>query len=92
MVGLRNVLAERGMVTTQNSIWTVIKRAGVRWRQTRISLASTDPSYREKLAAIKCVLANLRDDEVLSSIDELGPVAVKRRPGRSLSLRDSTLR
>ena len=84
MVDLRNVLTERGMVTTQNSIRIVIKRAGVRWRQARISLTSTDPNYCEKLAAIKYVLANLRDDEAFFSIDELGPVAVKMRAGRSL--------
>ena len=84
MVDLKNVLAERGVVTTQNSIRTVIKRAGVRWRQARISLTSTDPEYREKLDAIKRVLANLRDDEAFFSIDELGPVAVKMRGGRSL--------
>jgi transposase len=81
---LRNVLAERGIATTQNSIRTIIKRAGVRWRQARISLTSTDPAYREKLDAIKSVLGNLGADEAFFSIDALGPVAVKMRGGRSL--------
>ena len=84
MGDLRNVLAERGIATTLNSIRTVIRRAGVRWSQARISLTSTDPDYRKKLDAIKSVLANLGTDDAFFSIDELGPVAVKMRAGRSL--------
>ncbi len=63
MGDLRNVLAERGIATTLNSIRTVIRRAGVRWSQARISLTSTDPDYRKKLDAIKSVLANLGTDD-----------------------------
>jgi hypothetical protein len=84
MSDLRKVLAEKGTLATQNNIRLVIRNAGVRWRQARVSLTSTDPDYREKLDAIKSVLANLTDDEAFFSIDELGPVAIKMRAGRSL--------
>jgi transposase len=84
MEDLKKVLAEGGIATTQNSIRTVLKRAGARWRQARISLTSTDPDYREKLDTIKSVLANLGAKEAFFSIDEMGPVAVKMRAGRSL--------
>jgi len=51
-----------------------------------VALTSKDPDYRAKLDAIKATLANLGADEAFFSIDELGPVAVKMRGGRSLQL------
>lgn len=86
MRDLRQVLVLRGCVATLNSIRAVIKSAGIRWKQARIALTSKDPEYRAKLDAINGVLGKLRTDEAFFSIDELGPVAVKMRAGRSLQL------
>jgi len=86
MRDLRQELVGRGCVATLNSIRTVTKSAGIRWKQARIALTSKDPEYRAKLDAIKGVLGQLRSDEAFFSIDELGPVAVKMRAGRSLQL------
>ena len=69
---------------TRNNIRLVIKRAGFQWKQARVVLTSLDPQYREKVAAIKATLSQLADDEAVFSIDELGPVAVKTRAGKSL--------
>jgi hypothetical protein len=84
MSDLRAVLAGKGTVATQNNIRAVIKSAGYRWKQARVTLTSVDPNYREKLAAIRATLSNLADDEAFFSIDEFGPFAVKTRAGRSL--------
>jgi transposase len=84
MSDLRAVLAAKGAVATQNNIRAVIKNAGYRWKQARVTLTSVDPNYREKLAAIRATLSNLADDEAFFSIDEFGPFAVKTRAGRSL--------
>lgn len=86
MKDIRKVLVERGTVATLNSIRSVIRRAGVRWKRARIALTSKDPDYRPKLDAIKNVLGGLGDKEAFFSIDELGPVAVKMRSGKSLQL------
>lgn len=84
MADIKAVLDQQGTVATLNNVRVVIKSAGLRWKQARIALTSKDPDYRTKLDAIKATLANLRIDEAFFSIDELGPVAIKMRAGRSL--------
>jgi hypothetical protein len=86
MRDIKTVLDEQGAVATLDSIRVAIKSAGVRWKKARIALTSKDPDYRAKLDAIKVVLAGLSADEAFFSIDELGPIAVKMRAGRSLQL------
>lgn len=81
---LRNTLRAQGVVSTQRHINAVIKGAGYRWKQARVTLTSTDPNYRNKLDGIRLVLSRLQDDEAFFSIDEFGPFAVKQRGGRSL--------
>ena len=81
---LRNTLRAQGIVSTQRNINAVIKSAGYRWKQARVTLTSTDPDYRNKLDGIRLVLSRLQEDEAFFSIDEFGPFAVKMRGGRSL--------
>jgi hypothetical protein len=87
MQDIKAVLEQKGAIATLNSIREVLRTAGVQWKQARVALTSKDPEYRVKLDAIKAVLASLATDEAFFSIDELGPVAVKMRGGRSLQLR-----
>ena len=82
---LGRVLGTQGKQSTQRNIGAVIKAAGYRWKQARITLTSTDPNYREKLNTIRVTLSRLAPDEAFFSIDEFGPFAVKMRGGRSLS-------
>lgn len=84
MKDLHRALVDAGTVATLNSIRSVVKSAGIRWKMARVALTSKDPDYKEKLGAIKQALANLSVDEAFFSIDELGPVAVKMRGGRAL--------
>src|SRR3989442_7163002 len=81
---LKAVLAAQGKRSTHRNIVAVIKKAGYRWKQARVTLTSRDPDYRSKLDAIRSVLSNLNEDEAFFSIDEFGPFAVKMRGGRSL--------
>ena len=81
---LRAVLLEEGTVASYQSISDVIKRAGYRWKQARVTLTSKDPEYRSKVEAIHQTLSRLDDDEAFFSIDEFGPFAVKMRGGKSL--------
>jgi transposase len=81
---LRAVLCERGILATPRSISTVIKHAGYRWKQARVTLTSKDPEYRNKVEVIHQTLSQLKDDEAFFSIDEFGPFAVKMQGGKSL--------
>lgn len=81
---LGNVLRTLGKTSSQRNIAAVIKAAGYRWKQARVTLTSTDPNYRDKLEIIRSTLSHLAPDEAFFSIDEFGPFAVKMRGGRSL--------
>jgi transposase len=81
---LRAMLCSRGIVATPRNISIVIKRAGYRWKQARVTLTSKDPEYRNKVEVIHQTLSQLKDDEAFFSIDEFGPFAVKMRGGKSL--------
>jgi transposase len=62
----------------------MIKGAGYKWRKAKVVLTSNDPTYMEKLARIRSILSNLETDEAFFSIDEYGPFAIKKKPGRTL--------
>ena len=82
---VRRVLATRGFVLGADVIRAVIRAAGFRWKSAKVVLTSHDPDYREKLAHIQDILANIRPAERFFSIDEFGPFAVKMKAGRALT-------
>jgi transposase len=63
----------------------MIRAAGYKWRKAKVVLTSNDPTYTEKLAQVRSILSNLQPDEAFFSIDEYGPFAIKRKPGRTLA-------
>jgi transposase len=81
---LWNTLKASGMALSQNYLRKIIYKAGFKYRKARIVLTSNDPQYREKIEAIKNVLAHLGPKEKFFSIDEYGPFAVKLQGGTSL--------
>lgn len=81
---LKTALESQGISIGKNNISKIIKRAGYRFWKAKEVLTSNDPSYREKLDAIKKILSNLRPKDRFFSIDEFGPFAVKERGGRRL--------
>jgi len=84
MKDLQNTLKDRGHSACQSIIRNIIKEAGYRWKSARVVLTSNDPEYREKLEHIQGILGDLKEDERFFSIDEFGPFAVKKKPGRLL--------
>jgi hypothetical protein len=85
MSDVTRVLRDTGNSACPAVIRKITKAAGYRWRKARISLTSSDPAYREKLAHIRSILSELHSDEAFFSIDEFGPFAVKMKPGVMLS-------
>jgi len=84
MAELSRVLREQGHPVGEDTIRRMVRAAGYRWRKARVVLTSNDPQFSEKVTRIKGILSRLREDEAFFSIDEYGPFAVKRQPGRQL--------
>ena len=84
MADLQRVLRETGHRLSERRIRRIIKVGGYKWRRARIVLTSNDPDYETKLKSVKAILANLTADQAFFSIDEYGPFAIKRKPGRKL--------
>lgn len=84
MADLQRVLRERGHLLSEGRIRRIIKAGGYKWRRAKVVLTSNDPEYETKLRSVKAILANLTADQAFFSIDEYGPFAIKRKPGRKL--------
>ena len=78
-------MEENGTLVGTALVAKIIKAAGYKWRNAKIVLTSSDPTYKEKLARIRSILSSLQPDEAFFSIDEYGPFAIKAKPGRTLS-------
>jgi len=81
MDDIHRILAENGHGISRQKIRAILKNAGFKWRKARRVLTSNDPDYHAKVAAIKKILSELKEDEAFFSIDEYGPFAVKRKGG-----------
>jgi transposase len=79
---IKGVLAEQGYEAGKNTIQKIIRNAGYRFRKAKEVLTSNDPQYREKVSNITRILSTLGSDDRFFSIDEFGPLAVKKRGGR----------
>jgi transposase len=81
---LMAAMARIGKPLGKNQIGKIFRKAGYRFLKAREVLTSNDPDYREKLKYIQSILSNLEATERFFSIDEFGPVAVKKQGGRRL--------
>jgi len=61
----------------------MIASEGYRASKARRVLTSSDPEYREKVERLLRILHELKKDEALFFVDELGPMRVKKYGGRS---------
>jgi transposase len=81
MDDIHRILAENAHGISRQKIRAILKNAGFKWRKARRVLTSNDPDYHAKVAAIKKILSELKEDQAFFSIDEYGPFAVKRKGG-----------
>lgn len=89
MPTLESVLRSQGVAANQATISKLVKESGFQWKHARIVLTSADPEYREKVDAIKSILATLADDEAFFSIDEYGPISIRPKGGKKRVPRDA---
>jgi hypothetical protein len=75
------ILADNAHGMSRQKIRATLKSAGFRWRKARRVLTSNDPDYNAKVAAIKEILSELKEDQAFFSIDEYGPFSIKRKGG-----------
>lgn len=71
----------------KNTISASIRFMGYNFRKTREVLTSNDPDYKIKLKKITNTLKRLGPADRFFSIDEYGPVSVRKRGGRLRVLR-----
>ena len=81
---LLRCLREQGCPSNKDTLRAIIKADGFKWRKARVVLTSHDPEYREKIDAMKKILANLGVGERFFSVDEFGPFSIKMKGGRRL--------
>ena len=60
------------------------------WKKAKRVLTSPDPNYREKVEILLAKLHSLGHNEQFFFLDELGPLTVKRRGGKTYVPRNST--
>jgi transposase len=84
MDDLHRTLAAKGVRISRQSIRSIIKKAGYRWRKAQRVLTSKDPKYQEKVEKIKSILADIDPTERFFSIDEFGPFHITKKSGRKL--------
>jgi transposase len=76
---------------SRSSVAQYIKKTGFAWKKAKRVLTSPDPQYREKLEVVLRTLHSLTEDDLFFFVDELGPLLVKRRGGRSYMHRNEVL-
>lgn len=64
-------------------IWCYLKKLGFSYKKTREMLSSPDPKFDQKVKRIQEILKKLGPEEKFFSIDELGPVNIRSKTGRS---------
>jgi transposase/transposase-like protein len=79
---LKQVLSMDGYCVGHNTLSKIIRAEGYNFRKTREVLTSSDPNYREKMKKITRILRRLGPDDRFFSVDEYGPVSIKRHGGR----------
>jgi transposase len=75
---------------SKSTMHRLVKMSGYSFKKARRVLTSPDPDYREKVELLLTTLRNLRGDEFLFFIDEMGPMRVKKYGGRSLVRKGET--
>ena len=81
---LHRVLAAKGLCIARQNIRAILRKQGFKWRKARKVLTSRDPNYREKVARITTILANIGPRERFFSVDEFGPFNITIRGGLKL--------
>ena len=77
---------------SRSTLARLIKKAGYGWRKARRVLTSPDPNYQEKMELLVATLRSLKANEMFFFIDEMGPVQVRKRPGKAYRDKDSVPR
>jgi hypothetical protein len=81
---LQRVLTAKGFQIARQNIRAILRKDGYRWRKAKRVLTSHDPEYREKVAKIMDILANICPRERFFSVDEYGPFNIAIKGGLKL--------
>jgi transposase len=84
LTDLNRTLRKQGSPVSEKVISEIIRLSGYRWLKAKKVLTSNDPNYGNKLIEIQAVLSNLGPNERFFSIDEMGPISIKKLGGKRL--------
>jgi transposase len=82
---------ECGETISISTVGALLRRSGFTIRKARKVLTSPDPLYREKVEVLLSTLRQLKPNELLFFVDELGPIRVKKYGGRALAWKNEIL-
>jgi transposase len=82
---------EGGETISISTVGALLRRSGYTIRKARKVLTSPDPNYREKVEVLLRTLRQLKPNELLFFVDELGPLLVKKYGGRALARKNEIL-
>lgn len=82
---------EYGETISISRVGALLRRSGYNVRKARKVLSSPDPRYREKVELLLSTLHQLKPNELLFFVDELGPIAVKKYGGRGVAPKNEDL-
>ena len=82
---------EYGETISISTVGELLRRSGYTIRKARKVLTSPDPLYREKVEVLLSTLHQLKPNELLFFVDELGPLRVKKYGGRALVRKNEAL-
>lgn len=70
---------------SSTTVGSYLKASGIRWKKARQVLTSPDPDYRKKVNLVLQTLHGLKPSEEFFFLDEVGPLLVKKRSGKTYS-------
>jgi transposase len=82
---------ECGETISISTVGALLRRSGYTIRKARKVLTSPDPHYRDKVEVLLSTLRQLKPNELLFFVDELGPLRVKKYGGRALTRKNEVL-
>jgi len=75
---------------SSTTVGKYLKAIGIRWKKARQVLTSPDPDYRKKVNLVLQTLHGLESSEEFFFLDEVGPLMVKKRSGKTYSPKGKT--
>jgi len=83
-------VATYGTKVSYSMIIKYIRMRGFRFKSAKEVLTSDDPKFQEKVDKVMAIVQDLGPDDRFFSVDEMGPISIRIKGGRSWTPKDQT--